>query len=86
MKKLTLILIAFISLSFVVVNDSNIPNVNGIEQSSNKVYICGGKYATKYHSHSSCRGLNNCKAEIYYYESQQEAINNGYSYCLICWN
>lgn len=29
-----------------------------------EVYICLGKYAKKYHLVNTCRGLNNCKAEI----------------------
>lgn len=53
--------------------------------SESKVYICGGQYAEKFHSYSSCRGLNNCKGGIYYINSQQEAINKGYEYCSICW-
>jgi len=52
---------------------------------SSRVYVCGGEYATKFHSHSNCRGLNNCKGGIYYYSSQQAAKNAGYSYCSICW-
>ena len=28
------------------------------------VYICTGKYATKYHFSAKCRGLNNCKGDI----------------------
>ena len=52
---------------------------------SNRVYICGGNYAKKFHSRNNCRGLNNCRSKIYYYDSQQEAIDNGYKYCLICW-
>ena len=51
-----------------------------------RVYICGGPYATKFHSRNNCRGLNNCRSDIYYYNSQQEALDNGYKYCLICWN
>ena len=49
------------------------------------VYVCGGQYAEKFHSISNCRGLNNCKGGIYYINSQQEAINQGYEYCSICW-
>ncbi|BDD04859.1 hypothetical protein HNQ88_002253 [Aureibacter tunicatorum] len=28
------------------------------------VYVCGGKYSKKFHSYSSCRGLNNCKSKV----------------------
>ncbi len=58
---------------------------NKITPTESKVYICGGKYAKKFHSRDNCRGLNNCKSAIYSYNSQQTAINNGYEYCLICW-
>lgn len=30
-----------------------------------KVYICKGKSATKYHLSSSCRGLNRCSTDTY---------------------
>lgn len=50
-----------------------------------KVYICGGQYATKFHSTQNCKGLNNCKAPVYSMESQQEAKNKGYSHCSLCW-
>jgi len=56
-----------------------------IQTQTQKVYICSGNYATKFHSVSNCRGLNNCKGTIYYLESQTEAIKKGYSHCLICW-
>jgi hypothetical protein len=52
---------------------------------SQTVYICGGKYATKFHSTSKCSGLNNCKGGIYKYDSQEEAMDEGYSHCKICW-
>lgn len=29
-----------------------------------KVYICTGKYAKRYHCDENCRGLGNCKGEI----------------------
>ena len=56
-----------------------------VDNTQSRVYICGGKYAKKFHSRNNCRGLNNCRSEVYYYNSQQEAIDNGYKYCLICW-
>jgi len=30
-----------------------------------KVYICGAQGAKKYHYSQTCRGLSNCKHEIY---------------------
>ncbi|PLX08132.1 MAG: hypothetical protein C0596_07480 [Marinilabiliales bacterium] len=50
-----------------------------------KVYVCGGKYSKKFHSTSKCKGLNNCKSKIYYYDSQSAALKAGYEYCKICW-
>ena len=29
-----------------------------------KVYICTGKYAKRYHCNEDCRGLGSCKGEI----------------------
>lgn len=29
-----------------------------------KVYICTGKYAKKYHKYSDCKGLGSCKGDI----------------------
>ena len=49
-----------------------------------RVYICGGQYAKKFHSIDDCRGLINCKGAIYPC-SLQEAKNEDYKYCLICW-
>ena len=70
----------------------SIANINRFEDKvevtevqGSRVYVCGGQYSTKLHSYTSCRGLNNCKGGIFYYDSQQEAINAGYSYCSICW-
>lgn len=99
MKRLLLILGILISFSFGVnkLHDSNTEkpiSENTIEKHSvNKelisiesgVYVCGGKYAKKFHSRSNCRGLNNCKSKIYHYESQQAALNSGFDYCKICW-
>lgn len=52
---------------------------------SQTVYVCGGKYATKYHSRSNCSGLNNCKGGINKYDSQSNAKKSGYTACKICW-
>ncbi len=83
-------LVALISIFFVVtgfayhqVSDSCL--LTDSKQES-KVYVCGGKYSTKLHSHSNCRGLNNCKGGVFTYESQSAAKRAGYKYCLICWD
>jgi hypothetical protein len=53
---------------------------------NSRVYVCGGEYSVRFHSHPNCRGLNNCQSEVYYEDSEQDAVNNGYSYCNICWH
>ena len=70
---------ATLPMGTVASHEKSIPN------KEKRVYICGGKYAKKFHSHSKCRGLNNCKASIYYYDSVKEAQDAGYEYCRICW-
>lgn len=55
-----------------------------VEAIASDVYICTGSYATKYHSTSSCRGLNNCKGSIKKI-SQKEAASKGRSACSICY-
>ena len=52
---------------------------------TSQVYVCGGEYSDKFHFYDNCRGLNNCQSDIYYYDTQNDAINHGYEYCLICW-
>ena len=89
MKKKILGLVFILStvlsgLSFTNTFESKPISAESAAQTS-RVYVCGGKYATKFHSHSNCRGLNNCKGGTYYYSSQQAAKNAGYSYCSICW-
>jgi hypothetical protein len=38
---------------------------NQLEQNKEQVvYVCTGGSATKYHSHSNCRGLNRCKGKV----------------------
>lgn len=83
LKITPIILFALIATSFEHLNteDAIASKVDEIQ----RVYICGGKYATKFHSKSNCYGLNNCKGEIYYYDSVREAQKNGFSYCKICW-
>lgn len=49
-----------------------------------KVYVCTGGYATKYHKTSKCRGLGNCKAEIVSV-TEESAIRDGRTRCGICY-
>lgn len=48
------------------------------------VYICNGKYATKFHSKRSCWGLNKCKSTISS-TSLSKAQERGFSPCKICY-
>lgn len=66
MKKLIVVIVVFISLSF-----------KGIE---NKVYICNSENATKYHLSETCRGLNACKHKIIAI-SKSKAIADGLTLC-----
>ena len=50
---------------------------------TNVVYVCDGKYATKYHDSANCRGLGNCKGDIVKMTIDQ-ARNNGKTACSIC--
>ena len=47
-----------------------------------QVFICGGEYSERYHASSDCRGLNNCRGEIYEID-EYEAINIGRTPCQI---
>jgi len=53
---------------------------------SERVYVCDGPYATKFHSNSNCRGLSNCSGQILYFNDEQEALDEDYDYCGICWH
>jgi hypothetical protein len=50
---------------------------------SGSVYVCSGKYATKYHRIADCRGLGNCKGEILKV-SIKTAQADGRTACKIC--
>lgn len=45
-----------------------------------EVYICGSKGAKKYHFSKSCRGLSNCKHQVYK-KSLKEAKSYGLTLC-----
>jgi len=48
------------------------------------VYICNGKYATKYHKTNTCSGLNNCKSTITAVD-KKEAEKKGRTGCAVCY-
>ena len=54
------------------------------ETTSKSVYICTGPKYQCYHSHSRCRGLNSCSAEIKAV-SQEKAVEMGRRPCKICY-
>jgi hypothetical protein len=86
MKKVLLLFVAMIMIGAFQSSSINTGDLrtNSIVKEG-RVYVCGGKYATKFHSSTKCRGLNNCKSDIYYYDSQKDALDAGYKHCLICW-
>lgn len=83
----TILLISLITIltSYSFTSDYSRLNSNAFNLRLQKVYVCGGTYTEKFYSYPRCRGLNNCQGGIYYYDSLQEAINNGFDYCSICW-
>ncbi len=64
--------------------NANQSHFRPIAYQNSTVVICGGKYATKFHSTSNCRGLNNCKGGVYSV-SLSEARKQGFTSCLICY-
>lgn len=56
-----------------------------LSKSENYVYICTGPKATKYHSTSSCRGLNKCSKDIIKV-TQTYAEDKGRKKCKICYS
>lgn len=71
--------------SFTAPSSYDYSNTTAPQQDSGAtVIICGGQYAKKYHRSSSCRGLRNCKGEIYS-STKSQAIGMGRSPCAICY-
>lgn len=87
MRKLILIKLIFTSLILMsfMPSDTQLSEYKAELKVSQTVYICGGKYSEKFHSHSNCSGLNNCKGGIYSYSSQSAAQSAGYTHCKLCW-
>ena len=54
-----------------------------ISATSDKVYICTGKYAKAYHVSMSCRGVNACRSDINTI-TLSEAQNMGRTTCGYC--
>ena len=81
-----IILISFLSFASLSTTNSQYVEPDCFNlPTQGRVFICGGKYAKRFHSHSRCKGLNNCKGGIYYIDSAADAIRKGFSYCNICW-
>lgn len=87
MRKLLLLKVLITSLLLVsfMPSDASLEEHKAELKISQTVYVCGGKYSEKFHSHSKCSGLNNCKGGIYTYSSQSAAQTAGFTHCKICW-
>lgn len=68
---------------FVVIATSVVLSSYTNNQSS-YVYVCMGQYATVYHSSSSCKGLDNCHADIKSV-TLETAQNMGRRPCKVCY-
>ena len=49
------------------------------------VYVCTGSSATKYHSHSNCRGLSACKGSVEKVTISKAENNMRRTPCKICY-
>lgn len=54
------------------------------KETDGQVYVCLGKYSRVYHSNPGCRGLSNCKSEIYSTTQVYASISMGRRACCIC--
>lgn len=80
---LALAFYAIVSFTAVEPNHQGAAPHNCVATSS-IVVICGGKYATKYHNTTRCRGLRNCKGGLYKM-SIKDAKKKGFTACKICY-
>lgn len=85
MKKI-LIVLATISLLVISIGSTNGENalVEGNVDAVEYVYICTGPYASTYHSHDDCKGLNKCSARVKKV-TLEEAEKMGRRPCRICY-
>ena len=81
MKKILSILVLAIAL----IGLNACAEANASEQKKEeKVYICTGKYAKRYHKKENCRGLKSCKGDIEYIPLS-EAKKQGKTPCGYCY-
>ncbi len=83
MKKI----IGFILVIFccaIVAFNGNYNAPQQLQTQDSYVYVCTGKYATKYHRYKGCKGLGNCKASIVKM-TKQEAEKRGKTPCSLCY-
>ncbi|MEZ4888802.1 MAG: hypothetical protein R3E32_29010 [Chitinophagales bacterium] len=61
-------------------------NIYGIESPTpeTEVWVCRGKYATKYHLNNNCQGLNRCKSIIEKISKESAAQDDYCSPCGYC--
>jgi hypothetical protein len=86
MKKILLILL-FFNISFQCFShekENELILNSSIENKEDVVYICGGDYAYAYHLTTECRGLNNCKGDVYYTTSYKAKYTYNRKPCCIC--
>jgi len=73
--------------SFIIeITDFNPPKNSDGSLKSERVFVCDGDYARKFHSKRTCYGLNNCRSTISFINTFQLALKRGFRFCDICWN
>jgi hypothetical protein len=86
--KVVSILIAVIGFTvfFGATPPSSVKQMTAMAMSeSDTVYICTGKYSTKYHRYDSCRGLNNCQSTIKSVTIETAKGTYKRVACRVCW-
>jgi hypothetical protein len=81
-----LLIFAFLAIftSFNSLQESNSSKPKSHFHKEQTVYICKGPNSLRFHSNSSCRGLNSCTTQIYSV-SLTDAKNIGRTPCQICY-